>query len=95
MDDLLAIKKFLEIAVAILLTLGILFSLVGSARAKANRAASGRNVSAAPSPPQGLTDPAGLETFLDELLGKEMEENHIAGAAISVNPTTSTSRNIS
>ncbi len=32
----------------------------------------------------GPTDVAELKAFLDELLGREMEENHIAGAAVSV-----------
>lgn len=32
----------------------------------------------------GPTDAAELEAFLDELLKQEMEENHIAGAAVSV-----------
>ena len=52
--------------------------------AQENKAAPGRNVPTAPSQPQGPTDPAELEAFLDELFGKEMEENHIAGAAVSV-----------
>jgi len=39
---------------------------------------------AAPSQRQGPTDRAELETFLDELLGKQLEEYHIAGAAVSV-----------
>jgi CubicO group peptidase (beta-lactamase class C family) len=33
---------------------------------------------------QGPTDPAELEAFLDELVGQEMEEYHIAGAAVAV-----------
>jgi len=32
----------------------------------------------------GPTDPAELEAFLDELMAEQMEELHIAGAAISV-----------
>ncbi|HSR47309.1 MAG TPA: serine hydrolase domain-containing protein, partial [Anaerolineales bacterium] len=35
-------------------------------------------------PAQGPTDPAELEAFLDELMAKDMEEHHIAGAAVSV-----------
>jgi CubicO group peptidase (beta-lactamase class C family) len=46
--------------------------------------ASGKNVPNAPSQPQGPTDPAEMETFLDELFAKQMAENHIAGAAVSV-----------
>jgi CubicO group peptidase (beta-lactamase class C family) len=33
---------------------------------------------------QGPTDPTELEAFLDELMAKDMAENHIAGAAVSV-----------
>ncbi|NIP68221.1 MAG: serine hydrolase, partial [Planctomycetales bacterium] len=51
--------------------------------AQDNRAAPGRNAPAS-SPQQGPTDPAELEAFLDELIGKKMEEYHIAGAAVSV-----------
>jgi len=33
---------------------------------------------------QGPTDPAELGAFLDELMARDMEENHIAGAAVAV-----------
>jgi len=39
---------------------------------------------AAAAPLQGPVDAAEMEAFLDELLKSEMEENHIAGAAVSV-----------
>ena len=52
--------------------------------AQENRVAPGRNGPAAPSQPKGPTDPAELEAFLDELFAKQMEEYHIAGAAVSV-----------
>ncbi len=39
MNNLLIVKNTLEIAVAIILTLGILFSLAGSVRDKVNRVA--------------------------------------------------------
>lgn len=45
---------------------------------------SATNAQAAPTGPQGPADPAELETFLDKLFGKQMEENHIPGAAVSV-----------
>lgn len=38
----------------------------------------------APSQTQGPTDPAELEAFLDHLMASQMEERHIAGAAVSV-----------
>ena len=84
MNSLVMIKKSLAFSLTIILTLGILPSMVGSARAQENRVASDRNGTAAPSQQQGPTDPAELEAFLDDLLAKEMEENHIAGAAVSV-----------
>ena len=81
MNNLLIIKKSMTIRS---LTLVILLSIVGSAMAQENRVAPGRNVPTAPSQAQGPTDPAELEAFLDELFAKEMEEYHIAGAAVSV-----------
>jgi CubicO group peptidase (beta-lactamase class C family) len=46
--------------------------------------APGRNILNAPSQALGPTDPAELEAFLDSLFGKQMEEYHIAGAAVAV-----------
>jgi CubicO group peptidase (beta-lactamase class C family) len=84
MNNLLIIKKSLAFSMTIVLTLVMLSSLVGSARAQENRVAPGRDVLAAPSQGQGVTDSAELGTFLDELLGRQMEEYHIAGAVVSV-----------
>jgi CubicO group peptidase (beta-lactamase class C family) len=47
-----------------------------------DRGAPARDVPTAPQ--QGPTDPAEMEAFLDEELGREMEKHHIAGAAVSV-----------
>jgi CubicO group peptidase (beta-lactamase class C family) len=69
---------------AILLTIANLLSVAGPALALGNRVTSGGNVSSAVSQLQGPTDPAELEAFLDELFAKQMEEYHIAGAAVSV-----------
>ncbi len=80
----LNIKKSLEKIVTAMLTLTLLLSIVGHAMAQENEAASGKNVSTALSHPQGPTDAAELETFLDALMAKDMEENHIAGAAVAV-----------
>jgi len=84
MNTLPMMKKSLALSMTIMLTLAILLSVVGSARAQESSVAPGRDVSTAPSQLQGPTDPAEVEAFLDELLGKEMEEFHIAGAAVSV-----------
>jgi CubicO group peptidase (beta-lactamase class C family) len=84
MNSLLTIKKLQASSLAIVLTLALLLSVAGSAMAQENRAAPGGNGPTTPSQALGPADPAELEAFLDELIGSEMQENHIAGAAVSV-----------
>src|SRR5215212_11872848 len=84
MNHLLSIKKSMAICMTIMLTLVIVLSTSGSAMGQENSAAPGKNVPTAPSRQEGPTDPAELEAFLDEELGREMEKHHIAGAAVSV-----------
>jgi CubicO group peptidase (beta-lactamase class C family) len=76
------IKRFMAISTTVMLALVILLSTSGSAKVQEKGIAPGRNIPTAPS--QGPTDPAELEAFLDEELGREMEKHHIAGAAVSV-----------
>ena len=80
------LKKSLAVTLTVMLTLTLPMVMVAPAIARENRNAnaSGRNATTSPSLQQGPTDPAELEAFLDDLFGKEMEEYHIAGAAISV-----------
>jgi CubicO group peptidase (beta-lactamase class C family) len=78
------IKRSLVKSAAMMMTLALLLSIFAPVPAQENKVASVKNVSIAPSQEQGPTDPAELEAFLDELLRKEMEGNHIAGAAVSV-----------
>jgi CubicO group peptidase (beta-lactamase class C family) len=68
----------------IILTLMALLSLVAPIMAQADKAAPGGDALTTPSQGQGPTDPAELEAFLDDLFAKDMEENHIAGAAVAV-----------
>lgn len=84
MSNLLVMKRSLALSMTIMLTLVILLSSVGSATAQENRVAPGGDVPTAPSQGQGPTDPTELEAFLDKLMAKDMEEYHIAGAAVSV-----------
>src|ERR671927_512128 len=84
MNRLLITKKFTAISIPIMLTLVILLSTKGSATVQENGVAPDTDAPTASSQQQGPTDPAELEAFLDEQFGKEMEENHIAGAAVSV-----------
>ena len=44
----------------------------------------GRDAGVTSADPPGPTDPAELEAFLDELLARQMEEDHIPGAAVAV-----------
>jgi CubicO group peptidase (beta-lactamase class C family) len=78
----IVLKKSLAFSMGILLTLTNLLTITGPAVASESSVASDRGVSVGQA--QGPTDPAELETFLDELIGKEMEEMHIPGAAIAV-----------
>jgi CubicO group peptidase (beta-lactamase class C family) len=77
-------KKIMAISMTLMLALALLLSTVGSAMTPENTVDSARNVPTARLQQQAPTDRAELEAFLDELLGREMEENHIAGAAVSV-----------
>ncbi|HLA06305.1 MAG TPA: serine hydrolase domain-containing protein, partial [Anaerolineales bacterium] len=80
MNTQLFIKKFMMI----LLTLMTLLSLAAPVMAQGASVASDRNMPVASSQVQGPTDPDEMEAFLDELMAKDMEERHIAGAAIAV-----------
>jgi CubicO group peptidase (beta-lactamase class C family) len=84
MKNLFLRTKCLASPMTIMLTLVMLFPIVGPALAQENREAPGRDASTAPSRGQGPTDPTELEAFLDELMTKDMEEYHIAGAAVAV-----------
>ena len=83
MNNLL-MKKSLVFPITILLTLVILVSPVPPVMARQNEVAPDRNVPTAPLQVPGPSDPAELEAFLDDFFAKNMEEYHIAGAAISV-----------
>ncbi|HEX6304539.1 MAG TPA: serine hydrolase domain-containing protein [Anaerolineales bacterium] len=80
MNNQLMIKK----SMAMILSLVIWISIVGTATAQENRVASSRNVLPSSSQALGPSDPAELEAFLDEVLATQMEENHIPGAAVAV-----------
>jgi len=67
-------------SLTMILTLMMLLSIVGPAMAQGNRVEMPDTSLQA----QGPTDPAELETFLDGLMAKGMEEHHIPGAAVSV-----------
>ena len=84
MNRLLNIKKYMAISVTMMLALVIVLSTSGSAMGQENKVAPASNGPTAPPQQQGPTDPAELEAFLDEELGREMEKHHIAGAAVSV-----------
>lgn len=79
------IKKSLATSLAIVLTLILLLSIVVPVMAQGSKfAVSGRERPIMSSQLQGPTDPIEMEAFMDNLLKKEIDENHIAGAAVAV-----------
>jgi CubicO group peptidase (beta-lactamase class C family) len=68
----------------VMMTLAMLLSIVAPAVAQQNPVMSGGNVSITPTAGQGPTDPAELETFLNDFFATTMKEYHIAGAAVAV-----------
>jgi CubicO group peptidase (beta-lactamase class C family) len=76
-------KLWLALFIAITLTALMLSVSIGAATAQEDRVGSG-NTAPAQASPQGPTDPVELAAFLDELIGKQMSERDIAGAAVSV-----------
>ena len=76
----LLIKKSMALMVALV----ILLSFAAPVMAQENKVAPAENVPAPASQGKRLSDPAEMEAFLDGLFAKQLEENHIAGAAVSV-----------
>src|SRR6266511_3041736 len=76
--------KINRLLIVLVLLAVLLLSVVAPAMAQENKVASGGNMSTVSSQPQGPTDSAEMEAFMDDLLAQEMEENHVAGAAVSV-----------
>jgi CubicO group peptidase (beta-lactamase class C family) len=68
----------------LMLALVIVLPLVAPVVAQANRVAPDVKLNAPSAQGLGPADPAELGAFLDDLLAKQMAENHIAGAAVSV-----------
>lgn len=80
----LRMKKLLVFSMSMMLVLAVLIPATGRATAQAKSVAPNRTMGNVPSQQQGPTDPVEVEAFLDELLGKQMAEHHIAGAAVAV-----------
>ncbi len=77
-------KQLLPKFAAVLLTLVLLLGMVTPAFAHKGEGSEARSRLPIPSPQPGPTDPVEMEAFMDELMKSEMEENHIAGAAVAV-----------
>lgn len=80
MTNVFMTKKF----ITILLTLILLLSIVAPAMAQQDGVTSDRKISISSSLPQGPTDRAEMESFLDGLFAQELKDYHIVGAAVSV-----------
>jgi len=75
--------KIMRSVMTLALLTALLLAFGAAAMAQENTGAARMKVGAS-SPQQGPTDSAEMGNFLDDLLAKQMAENHIAGAAISV-----------
>jgi CubicO group peptidase (beta-lactamase class C family) len=82
-NNLFAFKGLWRYAI-VMMTLAMVLWVVAPAVAQQNPVVSGGSVSIAPTVGRGPTDPAELETFLDDFFTMTMEEYHIAGAAVAV-----------
>ena len=80
MNNQLIIKKFMMM----LILMALLSFVVTPAKAQGNKIPLGKNISIASSQAQGPTDLAEMEAFMDDLFAQQMEEYHIAGAAVAV-----------
>jgi len=80
MNHKLLINKFMTVV----LTLMVLLSVVAPVMAQKNETSREIDLPSAVPPQEGPTDAAELEAFLDELMAKDMEANHVPGAAVSV-----------
>jgi len=81
MNNQFILKKSM---VVILTQITLLSLMVTPVIAQKNEVTAGKNATIASSQSQGPTDPAEMELFLDDLFAQQMEEYHIAGAAVSV-----------
>jgi CubicO group peptidase (beta-lactamase class C family) len=84
MNNLLLIKKPLARSLLIVSALVVMLSITAPAMAQADNSVSGSNLSTTPALASGPTDAAEMEAFMDNLFALQMEENHIAGAAVAV-----------
>jgi len=80
MNALNIIKK----SMTVVLTLVILLSFVVPVMAQKNGIAPDGKMSTVPAQVQGPTDAVEMEAFLDDLFAHQMEEYHIAGAAVAI-----------
>jgi CubicO group peptidase (beta-lactamase class C family) len=74
-------KRLLTI---VTLLTAVLLSVAAPAAAGAGGVAAGEKMPVSLNQAEGPTDAAEMEAFMDDLFARQMEENHIAGAAVAV-----------
>ena len=77
-------KFLINRSMTIILTLVVLLSFAAPAAAGIGGVVEVEEIPVALNQVQGPTDAAEMEAFLDELMSKDLEENHIPGAAVAV-----------
>lgn len=84
MKNLFGIQNTLTTVAALMLALALVLGVVAPATGGRIRPDSSQKAVDSRSQQSGPIDPAELEAFLDAQFAKDMAENHIAGAAVSV-----------
>jgi len=69
---------------SLMFLMALLLSVAAPASAQAGGVAAGEELPVSLNQAQGPNDAGEMEAFMDELFARQMEENHIAGAAVAV-----------
>lgn len=73
-----------RLSITFMLSALLILSFAAPVAARAGGVAAAEGMPVSLNQTQGPTDPAEMEAFMDSLLKQEMDENHIAGAAVAV-----------
>ncbi|MBE7433283.1 MAG: beta-lactamase family protein [Anaerolineales bacterium] len=73
-----------QLSISLVISVLLMLTIAVPVAAGVGRVAKGEEMPVSPNQAQGPTDAAEMEAFMDELFARQMDENHIAGAAVAV-----------
>lgn len=73
-----------RLSISLVISVLLMLTIAVPVAAGVGRVAKGEEMPVSPNQAQGPTDAAEMEAFMDELFARQMEERHIAGAAVAV-----------